>query len=373
MTPAGTKWAATGVIIVTVAISLAVADRFLAKVESAEIKKTAQESYEKGSRLLTQGKAGEAVDLLSDAHALERENPDYELQLIAALTATGKIAAAEPILADVLQRQPNDGPANLTAARLMVREGDTADAEAYYHRAIYGQWPGNSTTQRASARMELVDLLAARNQKQELLAELITLQAGAPATPAIQKRLAELFVRANAPDRAVTVYDALVQKDPGDIEAYEGLGDAELQQGKYRAARDVFLRASLREPGNGSIHEHLLTLNTVTGLDPTLRQLTSAEKYRRSIRILEMTSEALDQCIAKDASAGAISRSDENAELLKTANATIAAKTPAHVTNEAAEGVLSLAEKLWRAETTICARNSSDQNALELIMKKLTQ
>lgn len=371
MTPAGTKWAATGAIIVTVAISLGVADRFLAKVESAEIKKTAQESYEKGSRLLAQGKAGDAVDLLSDAHALERENPDYELQLIAAMMATGKIATAEPILTDLLLRQPNDGPANLTAARLMVRKGDTRDAEAYYHRAIYGQWLGNSAMQRASARMELVDLLAARNQKQELLAELISLQAGAPATPAIQKRLAELFVLANAPDRAATVYAGLVQKNPEDIEAYEGLGDAELQQGQYRAARDVFLRASMREPDNGSIHEHLLTLDTVTGLDPTLRQLTSAEKYRRSIRILEIASEALDQCISKDAAAGATAGSDENRELLKTANATIAAKTPAHVTNEAAEGVLSLAEKLWRAESTTCERNSSDQNALELIMKKL--
>ena len=34
-------------------------------------------------------------------------------------------------------------------------------------------------------------------------------------------------------------------------------------------------------------------------------------------------------------------------QLLKTADSTIAAKTPAHVTNENAEGVLSLAESLW--------------------------
>ena len=370
MTQAGTKWGTTGAVIVLIAISLAAVDQFLARVESAEIKSTARRSYQMGSSLLDAGKADEAISFLNDAHAQERQNPEYELQLIAALTAAGKTQAADPFLTDILQREPNDGRANLMAARMMKRKGNTAEAVAYYHRAIYGEWSGNPGTPRASARMELIDLLAGKNQKQELLAELISLEAEAPATRAMQKRLAELFVLADSPARAANVYETLVQKDPKDIEAYEGLGDAELEQRQYRVAHDVFLRAFMREPGNGSIRARLLTLNTVTGLDPTLRQLTSAEKYRRSIRVLDMTREVLDQCVAKSSN-GSTASSDENGELLKTADATIAAKTPAHVTNEAAEGVLSLAERLWHADTTLCERGSSDQNALDLIMKKL--
>ena len=109
MTAAGTRWGATGAVIVIVVICLAGVDQFLARVESAEIRSTAQRSYLAGSRLLEKDKAGEAVDFLRDACTLERQNPDYELQLIAALTAAGKITEAEPLLTEILQREPNDG------------------------------------------------------------------------------------------------------------------------------------------------------------------------------------------------------------------------------------------------------------------------
>ena len=311
------------------------------------------------------------ASFLNDAHALDRQNPEYELQLIAALTADGKTTAAEPLLTDILQREPNDGTANLIAARLMKRKGNTVEAEAYYHRAIYGEWSGNPDAPRGGPHG--TDRSAGRKESKTGTprgADLV--RSGVPGDREIQKRLAELFVLADSPARAANVYETLVEKDPKDVEAYEGLGDAELDQGQYRAAHDVFLRAFMREPGNASIRAHLLTLNTVTGLDPTLRQLTSAEKYRRSVHVLDMTSEVLNQCVAKSTSTGSTASSDENRELLKTADAMIVGKTPAHVTNEVAEGVLSLAEKLWHAETTACERGSSDQNALDLIMKKLT-
>jgi tetratricopeptide (TPR) repeat protein len=371
MTEAGATWPSVAIIVI-VATGLAAADKFLARVESAETRNTAKLSYMTGSRLLREGRAGEAVDFLSNAHELERQNPDYQLQLISALTASGQTTAAEPILADILQREPNDGRTDLVAARLMSREGIEADTEAYYHRAIYGEWPKDPGARRVAARMEFIDLLAKKNKKQELLAELISLDAESPASREIQKRLADLFLFAGAPGRAEKVYEALVLKDPKDIEAYQGLGESQLEQGQYRAAHETFLRAFLREPNNTSIRAHLLTLNTVTGLDPTLRQLTSAEKYRRSIRILEMTRAALDRCVAKNPPTGSAPSSGENSDLLKMADATTGGKAPAHVTNEGAEEVLSLAEKLWHAEATACESTSSNQNALALIMKKLS-
>jgi tetratricopeptide (TPR) repeat protein len=365
MTPEGTRWGATGLVIIVVVIGLAAVDRFLARVESAEMTSSAQRSYSTGVRLLAEGNAAKAIDALRDAHAVERRNPEYQLQLITALTAAGKTVDAEPLLTDILQREPNDGRANLTAARLMIRKGDTAEAEAYYHRAIYGEWSGDAASHRVSARMELIDLLARKNQKQELLAELISLQAETPPNDGIQERLGKLFLLAGSPARAAGVYEALAGKDPTDIAAYEGLGEAELEQGHYAAAHEAFFRASSRDPDNESARAHLQTLNTVAELDPTVRQLTSAEKYRRSIRILDMARTALDRCPA-GASA------DETGALLKTAETTIAAKMPAHVTNEIAEGVLSLAEQLWRAaHRAACAEKRGDLNALDLIMNKL--
>jgi tetratricopeptide (TPR) repeat protein len=351
-----------------VVVGLAGADQFLARVESAEVVGAAQRSYLQGSRLLAAGKPGEAIDFLRDAHALERQNPEYELQLIDALMKDGKITEAEPLLTEILQREPNDGRANLTAARLAIRKGNTAEAaEAYYHRAIFGYWSGNAVGHRVAARLELIDLLAGKNRKQELLGELISLEAESPANAEIRKRLGELFLVAGSPARAANVYQALVEKDPKDIAAYEGLGEAELEEGRYRPAREAFLRAFFRDPNNASIRAHLQTLNAVAELDPTLRQLTSAEKYYRSVTILGMTRGALDQCLAKNPAAN----SDDNRELVKQGDALVGAKAPAHVANEAAEGVLSVAEKLWNAHEKACGGGLSDRNALDLIMNKL--
>jgi Flp pilus assembly protein TadD len=359
-------WSTTAAIVLVI-VSLDGVDQFLARVESAEVVRAAQRSYLQGSRLIAAGKAGEAVDLLRDAHALERQNPEYELQLIDALVADGKTTEAEPLLTEILQREPNDGRANLTAARLAIRKGNTAEAEAYYHRAIFGQWSGDALARRVAARLELIDLLAGKNRKQELLGELISLEAETPVSAEIRRRLGELFLLAASPARAANVYQAVVEKDPKDIAALEGLGEAELEEGQYRRAREAFLRAFYREPNNASIRAHLQTLNTVAELDPTLRQLTSAEKYSRSVTILDMTRAALDECLAKTPAAN----SEDNRRLLKTAEAAIAAKAPAHVANEAAEGVLSLAEKLWNGHEKACGGGFSDRNALDLIMNKL--
>jgi len=359
----------TGLVVsvVFVILGLGALDRFLASVESAELRRSAQRSYLAGSSLLAQGKAAQAVDRLEDAHAAERENREYELTLITALMTTGKTAAADTLMNELLDREPNDGQSNLIAARLKAKEGNIAEAESYYHRAIYGEWPGGPDGHRSAVRMELIELLKKRGQKQELLAELISLDAEASPDPRIQKRLAQLFLSADSPSRAADIYQAMLKKDPKDIAASEGLGLAKLEEGEYPAAHTAFLAAFLRDPGNASIRSHLQELNTVVDLDPTLRKLTSREKYSRSMRILEMARAGLDQCVASHPSGG----SGEAGRLLTAAAATVASKAPAHATNELAEGVLGIAEAVWRAQDQTCGTPAGDESALTLIMKKV--
>ena len=103
------------------------------------------------------------------------------------------------------------------------------------------------------------------------------------------------------------------------------------------------------------------TLDTVTQLDPTPRPLTSADKYRRSVLILRMASTTLAGCAAAN--------SAENQQKLKAADTLINGKAPPHVTNEAAESVLSLAEAIWRAETACKA--GPERSALDLLMHKV--
>jgi tetratricopeptide (TPR) repeat protein len=365
--------------IVIAIAGLTALDVFLEKTQRAEVEGSARRFYLEGSRLLKQRKADQAVELLRRAHALDRQNPNYELELINALMAAGKIDEAEPLMNEVLQREPNDGRANLIAARLSVKKGGTADAEAYYHRAIYGEWPdssgsadegGQAVRYRISARLELIDFLIAKGKKQELLAELLPLQEEAGNDPVIEKKLARLFLIAGSPSRAADVYRALIQQDPRDAEAYAGLGEAELQQGRYQEAKAAFIAAVAHKPNDASLRERMQLANTLTALDPTPRQLSSAEKYRRCLRILDLSRASLERCTASHPGVG----SNETEELLKAAQDALSQKVPAHVTNELAEETLGLAEKIWEARIKVCGASALvEEEPLRLIMEKLVR
>jgi tetratricopeptide (TPR) repeat protein len=371
-TPLRSRAPKIGLILVIIAVigALTALDMFLEDAERAELAGQAQRAYVEGGRLLQAGKADEAVDALRRAHALERKNLTYELQLITALTAAGKTGEAEPLMNEVLDADRNDGAANLVAARLRLKEGNTIDAEAYYHRAIYGQWPQDAAAHRMAARLELLDLLVAKDQKKDLLAELLPLEEEAKNNPEIQIRLARLFLIAGSPSRAADVYRAVIREQPQSAQAYQGLGEAELEQGDYRAGRAAFNSACMQKPNDPTLRSRLQLASTLAGLDPTPRWLSSAEKYRRSLTILEWAQADLEKCVQTQPSGP----SGAQQNLLKQAEDAMDHQRPAQVTNELSEGALALAEKIWQAHLSECGpATAPDEEALRLIMAKLVQ
>jgi tetratricopeptide (TPR) repeat protein len=344
--------------IALVVVALTALDRFLARVEAVETHSTAQNAYVAGERLLAEGKTSDAIDSLLNAHSQERENPRYELALVQALTQAGKTAQADPLMQEMLDRDPNDGEVNLTAAHLATREGKSTEAEAYDHRAIYGEWPKDAAAHRIAVRMELINRLMAEGRKQEAVAELIPLEAEPRETTEMRVRIAQLFLQADSPARAADVARGIIAKDPKDAAAYEGLGQAELEEGQYSAARSAFVQASYDQPGNASVESHLRMLNMVVALDPTIRQLTSEEKYRRSILLLERAQRELAACAPAS-------------PLLSSADTMLHGKLPAHVNNEDAETVLALAQSIWRAWDNGCGARPGSDEVVNLLMKKL--
>ncbi len=84
----------------------------------------------------------------------------------------------------------------------------------------------------------------------------------------------------------------------------------------------------------------------MAGLDPTLRRLTSRDKYDRSIRLLQAARDSLTRCAPPEKIAG-----DPD---LEEADRTLKKHEPAYVTNEAAEELLGLAERIWHARLRDC-------------------
>ena len=331
--------------------AVAAVDAALADMERSETAQDARQYYEEGGRLLRQGRAASAVDSLQRAHALDRRNPLYELQLISALIAAHRTDEARADLDTVLLETPDNGQANLLMARLLGGAGKADQAEVYYHRAIYGEWPDDADRRRIEVRVELIKLLAARGQQRELLSELLPLQSEAAKDAAIQKQIASWLIAAGAPTRAIDLYRDLIRQSRHDPDLYMGLGQANLEVGDYQAAVAAFANAARRRPDDAAVHKKLDLAREAASLDPTPRWLSTREKYDRSTRILELVQDAARQC-------GSTEEPRTSPE-------------PKRPTNEDAEARLAQAEQLWSARGKTCP--VPDQlRPLQLVIEKLS-
>jgi thioredoxin-like negative regulator of GroEL len=358
------------VLVALVIAGLAALDWSLAQTEQVEIQKSAQRAYRKGRDLFQKGRTTEALEFLRTAHALERHDEQYELGLIEALTATGKISEAEPLMNEVLEHKPNDGQANLIAARLMTKKGEFREAEPYYHRAIYGEWPDNAHEHRIAARLELIQIVQTHGSQGDLLAELLPLEEEAAKNEQLQLKVAHLLLVAGSPSRSAELYSTILQREPQSMAACLGLAEADLQRGEYRRAHANFLRAYHHDENDSWIRSRMELSNELSELDPTVRQLSSLDKYRRSLRILQLARNNLQECLSREPNAN----SGDAQQLLSSASKAVSAKFPKHVTNEMAERELGLAENLWQARLKTCGKiTTSHEEPLRLIMEKLAQ
>jgi tetratricopeptide (TPR) repeat protein len=365
MEPRNTKRPGVALIVIVLAsiAGLWSIDVFLARLESAELKNEARRHFENGTRLLNDGQAERAIDLLRKAYALDRANSAYSLRLAAALIAGAKLDDAQRLLTDILERSPNDGETNLIEARLMARTEKFSEASADYHRAIYGIWSTDTQARRVEVRLELAAMLAARGSQKDLLAELLPLESDAPDNVSVQRQVGRLYLSAGAAARAEGVFRALIRGNANDSADYAGLGDAELAVGDYRAAEGAFDQA-IRKGGSGDLKTRVELAARMAALDPTVRRLSSMEKFTRSLMILQLARDALAGCAA----------TPEAKDIVASADQVLAKQRGLNVNNALAEERLSMAERVWTARIDTCGVSTAAQEEpLRLIMVKLAQ
>lgn len=357
-------------IVAAVTIGLALVDISLEKTEQNELAAQAIRADRQGQKLLQEHRAQEAVDVFRKAHTLERENTKYTLDLIQALMAAGRPADAQPLMADILAEESNNGEANLVAARLVAKEGHINAADSYYHRAIYGEWSDTVAQHQIAVRLELIDFLRAHGKQDEMLAELLPLQEQADKRPALKLKLAQLFIVAGAPARAEDVYRQLIKRDPKNAVNYAGLGEAELALGDFRAAHAAFSNAVAHDGDHADWRQRLNLSAQLSSMDPTLRWLSSEERYTRSRSVLQLATDDLNNCITNNPQVA----TEDARRLVEAASSELGGTLPKRPTNAMAESTLALAEGMWRARTSLCGSSTApDEEALRLMMEKLAK
>ncbi len=335
------------------------ADTFLARTEEAESRIEAARLFELGQRLLDRGHSAESVDRFKDALEIERANRGYKRLLAQAQLAAGQAADAEATLNDLLLSDSTDGPANLTMGRVLLKEGRVREAISYYHRAVYGQWKDDAQSNRLKVRFELIDLLAQQNSQEELLAELLAVQDQMPGDVAARLRTGRLFLAAGSSARAADVFRQVLKDQPANADAYAGLGESDFARGDYRAAQSDFQSALRLNPGDQADAKRLDLSNRVLALDPAVRGIGAAERFRRSRELVQMTFDAA-ACMGPN----------PPLELVDEAQKALKARVSAAGEDEATEANLDLAGQLWQARKSGCKPAPDPDDPLGLVLAK---
>jgi len=338
-------------------------DTFLARTEEAESRIEAARLFEQGQRLLDRGHSADAVDRFKDALEIERANREYQRALAQAELAAGQAADAETTLNDLLLSDSTDGPANLSMGRVLLKEGRIREAISYYHRAVYGQWKDDAQSNRLKVRFELIDLLAQQDSQEELLAELLAVQDQMPGDVAARLRTGRLFLAAGSPARAADVFRKVLKDQPANADAYAGLGESDFARGDYRAAQSDFQSALRLNPrinsGDQAAAKRLDLSNRVLALDPAVRGIGAAERFRRSRELVQMTLDAA-ACLGPN----------PPLELVDEAQKALKARVSAAGLDEATEANLDLAGQLWQARISGCKPAPDPDDPLGLVLAK---
>ncbi len=341
-------------------------DMFLARMERAESHVEAARLFRQGRDSMLRGENAEAIERIKGAISIERGNRDYMRTLAQAQLAAGMTPDAESTLEELLQSDSTDGLASLIMGRVLAKEGRFAEAISYFHRAIYGQWNEDPAANQLRARFELIDLLAQRNSKEELLAELLPIQDQASRDLKVRIRLGRLFLLAGSPARASVVFRGILRNFPASTDAYAGLGEAEFAQSNYRAAQRSFQTALRLAPGDQAVRQSLDRCNELLMLDPALRGLSQAEYFRRSLKLVELTLGEAGQCAGPNPPPELQGLLGEAAKALK-------ARVGAARQSEASESNLDLAERLWQARRKDCASPPAADSPLALVLARIAQ
>jgi CIC family chloride channel protein len=350
-----------GVVVATLGILILIG--FLSYSYRAERQVRAHSDFETGSALLRQDRIEEAIEQYRNALSISLDKSEYRLALGLALLKARHFNEAEIYLQQLLKAAPDSGRANLGMAQIAAAQGRVQDAVTYYHRATYGTWLTSDVDERIQARFELVDFLVKNGQGKQALSELLALAEQAPKSPEVQKRVGRLLLSLGSWRQAADEFREVLRENDRDAEAAAGFGEAEFALGSYRLAQHAFEDSLKWNPNDENVKGRLRVCIEIHAIDPTMRGLSSKDRYQRSRRALNAALDRVQSCL----SAHENEATPEVQQLL--AGAQKALRRQAHSDlSDVTQDNLSLAEQLWTTRARICGPPAAADQALDLVL-----
>jgi tetratricopeptide (TPR) repeat protein len=312
-----------------------------------------------------------AIEEFRTALVYTPQNWECRMGLAEALLRAGQYRGAQQYFSSLWQTQPQNGTVNLELARLAARENNSQQAERYYSGAIFGDWTDSPEESRREAAFELVDFYLQRRDLRQAESQLITVSGNLPDDPALQIRVADLFMRVKDYQRALDFYKRAARQQPDNFAALLGAGKAALQLGDYRMAESYFARG-LHEDNSSEEARHQRELaQSILQLDPLEHGINSTEKARRSLRSFQIVGERLNSCSQKLNSSAGPTTSPLAASLDKWNQWKPNANLAALVRNpDQADSLFDFSLQAEQSIQSICGQSSREDDALLALVRK---
>ena len=327
-----------------------------------------------GNRWFTRGVADlnarrydKAVADFRSALLYSRDHYDYQLNLAEALIGAGRTVEAYSYLVNLWERQPENGLVNLELARIAAQREQKEQAQRYYHNAIYAVWPGDQEDKRRETRFELIEYLLSINAKAQAQAELIALQENLGEDPVQQKRVGDLFLRAQDYEHALAAYRVGLRENRHDAAGLAGAGWAALQLGRYQLAENYLRAAVALNPNDTQSAEGLKTTQLVLRMDPFRRQISVDERDKTVVEAFGTAEKRLSACATPKAASATSSQpslADRWAKLKAQISEPQLRRNP-----DLVEQAMELVFEIERQTSATCGTPTGEDLALLLISK----
>jgi tetratricopeptide (TPR) repeat protein len=283
-----------GAVALAVAVLAAAATSLTGYYHDARLAR-AETHLARGEALVNSGDLRNGIVELRAALALNRHDPRYALTLARALLQYDLPREAEPYLDEAIASDPTSGPANLARART-ARALGTPDVAVFYQRAYFGSWPIAEQATRLAVGFELTEYLLEIGDRERARGMLAQLAVDVSRDADAVLRVAQLLLRAGAPQDAEPLLRDLVVRRPGDEDAWRLLARVTFERHQHAAAIAAADRWLELDPKNEEAATIRRVARDVRALDPTVPRLSARERARRAQILLKQTMAAYDAC-----------------------------------------------------------------------------
>ena len=261
----------------------------------------AQRWYARGDEAMAKGYPAVAAEDYRNALGYDASDRGYSLKLAEALMKQGRLAEARAYLLNLWSKDPVDGPLNLDLARLYAQQNKPDLAVRYYRAAIDGVWSSDPLQHRIDTRFELVQYLVERGGKARATAELIAIQAESPEDPVVDLKLGDLLLTLGESSRAAKSFDAVLKKNPKNVAALSGAGQAALGMGDYLKAVRLLTTADdlTGSKPDSPEADQLAVAREALDADPFMRNLTVTQRANRVAAAFDLAMRRLRSCASR--------------------------------------------------------------------------